>query len=134
MGTVGFKMIRWLLVSPVVAALLVASASEGAPVSVGGVVVLEGRFGTLGALRYLDITERLRQLCTSGSERCDIFCSESSFGRYALGKQPICRVLYRCPDRSTRSAEAAREEMIFLRCGEGAAGAETEGRTPAGNL
>ena len=108
---------RWLRMAPVAASLMFTCAAEGSAQG-RGVTIVEGRFGTLGARSYLDITARLRQLCGSGSERCDVFCSETSFGRYALGRQPICRVLYRCPDLSTRSAEAAREEMIFLRCAE----------------
>lgn len=122
----GQKMIRWFLVAPVAASLMLTSAAEGAATPKSGVTVLEGRFGTLGARSYLDITARLRQLCGSGSERCDVFCSETSFGRYALGRQPICRVLYRCPDLSTRSAEAAREEMIFLRCAEASHSLESD--------
>jgi hypothetical protein len=122
-------MIRWLLVAPVAASILF-SAAEGA-VPGGGVVVLEGRFGTLGSRSFLDITARLRELCANGSERCDVFCSETSFGRYALGRRPICRVLYRCPDLSTRSAEAAREEIIFIRCGEGESSSALEDRAAA---
>jgi hypothetical protein len=110
---------------------MLVSAAEGAAPN-GGVVILEGRFGTLGAKSYLDITARLRELCISGSERCDVFCSETSFGRYALGRQPICRVLYRCPDLSTRSAEAGREELIFLRCGQVEAGSPLEDSATSG--
>lgn len=110
-------MLRRLAAAPIAATLFIASATAAAVPSGGGVVVLEGRFGTLGQPTYLDITQRLRELCVPGSDRCEVFCSETSFGRYALGKRPICRVLYRCPDLSTRSAEAAREEPIFLRCG-----------------
>jgi len=120
-------MFRWLLVAPVAASILF-SAAEGA-VPGGGVVVLEGRFGTLGSRSFLDITARLRELCANGSERCDVFCSETSFGRYALGRRPICRVLYRCPDLSTRSAEAAREEIIFIRCGEASSDSPFDGRS-----
>lgn len=100
------------------AILLLASGTAPAAPAEGGLVVLEGRFGSLGSPDYLDITARLRELCATGASRCEVFCSETSFGRYALGKRPICRVLYRCPDLTTRSAEAAREELIFLRCAE----------------
>jgi hypothetical protein len=124
-------MFRWLLMAPAAAALFLASVANAAALPNGGVVILEGRFGTLGARAYLDITARLHELCVPGSERCDIFCSETSFGRYALGKRPICRVTYRCPDLSTRSVEAAREEMIFLRCGEAMPEAEPQDRTAA---
>jgi hypothetical protein len=124
-------MLRSLLAAAFVAALFLAPGVGGAATQDGGVVVLEGRFGSLGSPVYLDITARLRELCVRGAERCEVFCSETSFGRYALGKRPICRVLYRCPDRSTRSAEAAREEPIFLRCDASELGAAGEDRATA---
>lgn len=81
-----------------------------------GITVVAAEFGSLGAKRKLDIAQPLRRLCGDNAPRCDVFCSETSFGRYALGRRPICRVSYRCPDGSTRGVEAAREELIMLRC------------------
>jgi hypothetical protein len=115
-------MLRWPVAVAFAAILFLACEAAPAARAEPGVVVLEGRFGTLGLPTYLDITARLRELCVPGSAHCEVFCSETSFGRYALGKRPICRVLYRCPDLSTRSAEAAREEPIFLRCSDPALG------------
>ena len=100
----------WLAACPIAAA---AVAQQGQ-----GLIVLTGEFGTLGVKRKLDIVQRLQQLCGPGSASCSVFCSETSFGRYRLGPRPICRVIYRCPDASTRSVEAAREEPILLRCDE----------------
>lgn len=80
--------------------------------------MLSGQFGTLGAKRKLDIVQRLQELCGTESDSCSVFCSETSFGLYRLGPKPICRVIYRCPNGATRSAEAAREEPILMRCEE----------------
>lgn len=82
-----------------------------------GVKVLSAEFGTLGRSVKQDIASKLQELCGSGGASCAVFCSETTFGLYALGHRPLCRVTYRCPDRSTRSVEAAREELILLRCG-----------------
>lgn len=81
-----------------------------------GVEVVSGEFGTLGRPVKQDITAKLQQLCGSSGASCSVFCSETSFGLFALGRKPLCRVTYRCPDRSTRSVEAAREELILLQC------------------
>lgn len=100
------------------AALVVFSASplQAALPSGHGIAILAGEFGTLGNKAKLDITQRLQQLCGPGGERCEAFCSETSFGLYDLGRRPICRVTYRCPDGATRAVEAAREEPIVLVC------------------
>ena len=84
-----------------------------------GIKVLTAQFGTLGGNQKLDISARLQQLCGAGSVSCSVFCSETSFGLSRLGRRPICRVAYRCPDASTRSVEAAKEEPILMRCGDG---------------
>lgn len=81
-----------------------------------GVEIVTGEFGTLGRPVKQDITAKLQTLCGSSALSCSIFCSESSFGLYDVGRRPLCRVTYRCFDRSTRSVEAAREEMILLQC------------------
>jgi hypothetical protein len=79
--------------------------------------ILSATFGTLGRSRKLDIAARLQQLCTDEAQSCQIFCSETSFGRYRIGSQAICRVAYRCEsDGGVRSVEAAREEPILMSC------------------
>lgn len=78
--------------------------------------IIEASFGTIGHPDKLDIAARLSALCDGAGEHCDVYCSETSFGRYRLGRKPICRVTFRCPDGSVRSFEAAREEPILLRC------------------
>jgi hypothetical protein len=96
---------------------LIFNPASGATVQpTAGISILSASFGTLGRKRKLDIAARLDDLCGRRSQSCDVFCSETSFGRYNLGSHPICRVVYRCPDGHTRSAEAAREEPIMLRC------------------
>lgn len=94
-----------------------------------GIVVISGEFGSLGSKRKLDIAVRLRQLCGMAGDRCDVFCSETSFGLYRLGRRPICRVTYRCVDGTVKAIEAAREEPIMLRCDEDI-DAEPEGPPP----
>lgn len=84
----------------------------------GAIQIVTGTFGSLGRNRKLDITARTQELCGSGARSCQIFCSETSYGRYALGRTPICRVTYRCGAGSVRSVEAAREEPILMRCRE----------------
>ncbi len=96
----------------------------------GGITILSGNFGKLGSRHQLDMTARLQQLCGDEGSHCDVFCSETSFGRYKLSRKAICRVVYRCPDGSTRSAEAAREEPILMRCPV-AEQAEAEDNDPA---
>lgn len=83
-----------------------------------GIQIVDGVFGKLGRERKLDIVARLQQLCGTTSTSCQVFCSETSFGRYRLGKHPICRVTYRCGASLIRSVEAAREEPILMRCPE----------------
>lgn len=85
---------------------------------VGAIQVVTGTFGSLGHTHKLDITARVQDLCGSGAQSCQLFCSETSFGRYALGRKPICRITYRCGAGSVRSVEAAREEPILMRCPE----------------
>ena len=89
-----------------------------AEASSDGIQIVTGVFGKLGRERKLDITVRLQQLCGAASKSCHVFCSETSFGRYRLGKHPICRVTYRCGAGFVRSVEAAREEPILMRCPE----------------
>ena len=96
--------------------LLLASPLQAAPPTGHGIAILTGEFGTLGNKAKLDITQRLQLLCGPGGDRCEAFCSETSFGLYDLGRRPICRVTYRCPDGATRAVEAAREEPIVLVC------------------
>ncbi len=93
-------------------------ASENASLSAATphIEVVTGMYGVPGAKHVLDITERLQDLCGSGAQRCSVFCSDSSFGRYRLGHKPICRVTYRCGNEEVRSVEAWREEPILMRC------------------
>ena len=78
--------------------------------------VIKAEFGALGVRHRLDITQLMQDFCDGGGLNCTVFCSETSFGRRRGGSQLICRVIYRCPNGDTRSAEAALEEMIMLRC------------------
>ncbi len=80
------------------------------------IVVLSASFGTLNSSQSLDVAAALRALCAGAGEQCDVPCSETTFGRYDLGKRPICRVIWRCPDGNVRSSEAMREETILMRC------------------
>lgn len=96
--------------------LLSTSPVRAAPATGQGIAIISGEFGTLGTKAKLDIAQRLQQICGSGGDRCEAFCSETSFGLYDLGRRPICRVTYRCPDGATRAVEAAREEPIVLVC------------------
>lgn len=84
----------------------------------GAIQILAGTFGSLGVDRKLDITQRTQQLCGNGAHSCEVFCSETTYGRYALGHAPICRLTYRCGPTTIRSVEAAREEPILMRCPE----------------
>jgi hypothetical protein len=78
--------------------------------------IVTGVFGSLGKAAKLDIANTLQQLCGGDAQSCQVFCSETSFGRYTLGRHPICRVTYRCGTALVRSVEAAREEPIIMRC------------------
>jgi len=80
------------------------------------IVVLSGNFGRIGGKHRLDIVTPLQSLCAGTTNRCDVYCSETSFGRVALGRKPVCRVTWRCPDGDVRSTEAAKEEPILIRC------------------
>lgn len=80
--------------------------------------IVAAMYGKPGAKHVLDIAEKLQDLCGPGAERCSVFCSDSTFGRYNLGRKPICRVTYRCGADFVRSIEAWREEPILLRCPE----------------
>ena len=95
---------------------VVSLSNVGAFADVIPVMVIKGDFGALGRARKLDITKSMQEYCNGSGESCSVFCSETSFGQWRLGRRPICRVIYRCPDGNTRSAEAAREELIMLRC------------------
>jgi hypothetical protein len=86
------------------------------PAAGSGIQIVTGSFGTLGTRRSLDIVARLQSLCGSEAQSCRVFCSETSFGRYNLGRKPICRVTYRCGPTLVRSVEAMREEPLLLKC------------------
>jgi hypothetical protein len=101
--------------------------------SVHGAIQIEaGTFGSLGVDRKLDIVARTQQLCGRDARSCQVFCSETTYGRYNLGHAPICRITYRCGAALIRSVEAAREEPIIMRCPENepatAAPASPDGR------
>ena len=81
-----------------------------------GIRVVTGSFGTLGTSRTLDIAAQLQNLCGPDAQSCRVFCSETSFGRYNLGRRPICRVTYRCGPSLVRSVEAMREEPLLMKC------------------
>lgn len=116
--------VRAMLVALVCAAM--GSAPAGAqgrlsPASVAGsdghgIEILSGVFGRIGKARKLDIVERAQSLCGTGANSCQLFCSETSFGRYSLGRKPICRITWRCPDGNVHAIEAAKEEPMLMRC------------------
>ena len=81
-----------------------------------GIRIITGSFGTLGSARKLDIAAPLQSLCGQEAQSCRVFCSETSFGRYNLGRRPICRVTYRCGATLVRSVEAMREEPLLMKC------------------
>ena len=101
-------------------AFAVSFAASSAPVAAQTaaeqITIVAATFGRTGHGPLLDIAPTLRTLCGNASDRCDVFCSETSFGRYALRSRPVCRVAFRCPDGSLRSVEAAKEELIMIRC------------------
>ncbi|HKR16887.1 MAG TPA: hypothetical protein VJM34_09375 [Novosphingobium sp.] len=81
-----------------------------------GIEILSGVFGRIGKARKQDIVERAQSLCGTGANSCQLFCSETSFGRYSLGRKPICRITWRCPDGNVHAIEAAKEEPMLMRC------------------
>jgi len=91
-------------------------AASALPVSSDGIQIIAGSFGTLGSARKLDIVAPLQSLCGREAQSCRVFCSETSFGRYNLGRRPICRVTYRCGPGLVRSVEAALEEPLLIKC------------------
>ncbi len=93
-----------------------AAADVVEAVDESAIVILSGSFGTVDSARSLDVATALRSICAGADEQCDVPCSETTFGRYQLGKRPICRVIWRCPDGNVHSGEAAREETILMRC------------------
>lgn len=105
--------------SLLLAAVLVTTGEAVSPATndQSALIIVSAEFGTLGARRKLDIVQPIQRLCGTDSSDCSVFCSETSFGLYRLGRKPICRVTYRCPDHSTRSIEAARKEPVLMRCG-----------------
>ncbi len=80
--------------------------------------IVYASFGSLKRTRKLDIAPHLKSFCGADAKSCSVFCSETSFGRYQLGKRPICRVIYRCGPGEVRTVEAEREEPILMRCPE----------------
>lgn len=118
----------------VMLALGVIPDGQAAGQEPGGIAIVAGEFGTLGDRHKLDIVARLQQLCGPGAPSCSVFCSETSFGRYRVGHRPICRVTYRCPDAGTRATEAAKEELLMLRCEDVEVEAEGEGQPPVEQL
>jgi hypothetical protein len=95
------------------ATTLIASnaVAHGVPMT-----VMRADFGTLSVKHRLDITQLIQDFCDCGGSNCTVFCSATSFGGRQAGSNAICRVIYRRPNGDTRSAEAALEEMIMLRC------------------
>ena len=81
-----------------------------------GIAILSGSYGKPGSAHRLDIADRLQTLCGADGTTCDVWCSQTSFGGRDLGRHALCRVIYRCPDESTRSTEASGEEPILMRC------------------
>ena len=114
----GLWLIVTLLFGGVVANAEQPTRSTQTEINSDGIQIVTGVFGKLGRERKLDIAVRLQQLCGTASKSCHVFCSETSFGRYSLGRPAICRVTYRCGAGFVRSVEAAREEPILMRCPE----------------
>jgi hypothetical protein len=113
-----------MLIYRMVAVILMAGVAPvvtAAEASAQPLVILGGSFGRPDNIQGLDIAPRLRQLCADAEERCDVYCSPTSFGHRApgwrpLARGPVCRATWRCADGNVRSIEAAREEAILIRC------------------
>ena len=113
------------------AAFAASSAVVSAQITAEQITIVAGTFGRTGHGPLFDIAPPLRQLCGNASERCDVFCSGTSFGHYMLSRKAVCRVAFRCPDGSLRSVEAAKEELLMIRCqAPRAAGPATEALPP----
>jgi|GEM_PF-3992782 len=95
---------------------LLAWSLPGNAVEASGIYVLSGSYAKPGSGRRIDIAARLQDLCGRQGTSCDIWCAQSTFGGRDPGRHALCRVIYRCPDGSTRSTEAGREEPILMRC------------------
>ena len=124
-------MIRKIATALTVLSCSAVATAPAAGQAAEGIRVLAGQFGTLGDKRKLDIVAPLQALCGSSSMSCSAFCSETSFGRYRVGRKAICRVTYSCPDASVQATEAAKEEVIALRCEEEDGGQDAAARPAA---
>lgn len=125
------RVIRKIATALTVLACAAVATTPAAGQAAEGIRVLAGQFGTLGDRRKLDIAAPLQALCGSSSMSCSAFCSETSFGRYRVGRKAICRVTYSCPDASVQATEAAKEEVIALRCEEEDDGGQDVAAPPA---
>jgi hypothetical protein len=95
---------------------LTSAANAG---DVGGLTIVSGQFGRPGGAHWIDISARLQGLCGTQGTSCDIWCARETFGGGKADRHAVCRTIYRCPDGSTRSSEAGREEPILMRCPDG---------------
>jgi hypothetical protein len=107
------------------AIVLLGAAASGLPAAaetLGPIQVVSAVFGPRNDSDPLDFSKRLQASCGDSSTYCDAFCSEASVGaaraglRPHLGWRPICRVVYRCGEQTTRTTEAARNETFTLNC------------------
>ena len=95
---------------------LICFSSLASAAEIQGLVIISGQMGRPDGAHWMDISARLQSICGAQSPSCDIWCARETFGGHNLGRHGICRAIYRCPDGSTRSTEAARDEPILMRC------------------
>ncbi len=107
---------RYVIAASMLLGLLLGSNGVASAASPEGIYILSGIYGRGGHIQNVDVTRRLQELCGTGGSSCGIWCAQSSFGGRDYGRHTQCRVIYRCPDATTRSAEASRDEPILMRC------------------
>lgn len=84
------------------------------------ITIISAIYGDPAKRRVVDISLRSQELCGRRALSCQIFCSDTSFGRSRVGRRAVCRVTYRCGASAVRSVEAAREELVLMRCADDA--------------
>ena len=93
-----------------------AAASEGA------IKIVTATYGARDSATQKDFTAKLQDLCGDEAKSCESFCSKAVVGEAKNGfhipfiAAPICRVVYRCANELTRTAEAQTGDILFLNC------------------
>lgn len=85
--------------------------------------IVSAYYGKPGASHPFDFSLRLQQTCGDRSTTCESFCSKAQIGgpRSGLLKMPfhaapVCRVVYRCGQETTLTAESEDGETLTLSC------------------